>query len=340
MLIINNFQAFPEEWVSLSGEPGRSLQAKTARDFIRGARQQPDAVFLVNCDPRLTLELGAAKRMKLTSAPLVSADLVLRAPSTSTERAVLALKKPLLRQVDLFMHYFRDYRRFAQTFGVPMDRHDFIPFKVNLSQRHGDLPERPDGDYVLCFGRSLRDFDTFFAAMELVPFPGAIAKADPAQLRAHHARFTRSGDSLPANVRVLEDDGSEQAQIRILGGAKMVVLPILKSSLVASGISTCLNAMHLGKCVIGSEGPGMSDIFDEEILAVPPENPAALAAAIRRAWEDDRLRLRTARAGRAYALKAGGEEALYQRIIERISLWYGVRKNRFLNNDERHSTER
>jgi glycosyltransferase involved in cell wall biosynthesis len=158
--------------------------------------------------------------------------------------------------------------------------------------------------------------------MERLPYPGVIAKPDMAGLRAHHARFTRSVDRLPANVRAVEDDGSEQAQIRILGNARIVVLPILKASLVASGISTCLNAMQLGKCVIGTEGPGMSDIFKDEIIAVPPEDPAALAAAIARAWEDGALRSRTSHAGRLYALKAGGESDLYQRIIDRTVLWY------------------
>lgn len=339
MVIVNNFHEFPEEWKSGTDEQGRSVPASTAQDFIRLAALYPEAVMLVNCNPRLTLELGAAKLLRRISAPLVSADLVLRAPSTSGEKALLALKKPLLRQVDLFIHYFRDYKRFADAFGIAQNRHDFVPFKVNLTQRHTDLTARPEGNYVLCFGRSLRDFDTFFSAMERLPFPGAIAKVDPEQLRAHHARFTRSHDSLPGNVRILEDDGSEEAQIRILGGAKLVVLPILKASLVASGISTCLNAMQLGKCVIGSDGPGMSDIFGQEIIAVPPEEPEALAAAIRRAWEDDDLRLRTAQAGRAYALKAGGEQDLYQRMIDRILLWYRVRKNSFSSNDERRYTE-
>jgi len=238
------------------------------------------------------------------------------------EKALLAVKKILLGQVDLFIHYFRDYLRFAEVFGLSLDCHEFVPFKVNLGSRQADWPEQPEGDYVLCFGRSLRDYDTFFEAMEKLPYPAAIARPDMAGLEAHHARFTRSLDRLPANVRILEDEGSELGQIRILGNAKIVVLPILKASLVASGISTCLNAMQLGKCVVGSEGPGMSDIFTDEIISVPPEDPDALAAAITQVWEDPELRLKTARAGHLYAQKVGGEADLYQRIVDRIVLWY------------------
>jgi glycosyltransferase involved in cell wall biosynthesis len=323
MVIINNFHAFPPEWRAVTGERGTSRQANNAKEFLQLARDNAEAVVVVNCNPRLTLEMGAAKLFgRLGKTPVVSIDLVLRAPRTPAQQAMLAVKKLFLRQVDLYIHYFRDYRGYADVFGIPPDRHEFVPFKVNLGTRHADLPEQPEGEYVLCFGRSLRDYDTFLEAMENVPYPGAIAKPDMAVLRAHHARFTRPPDRLPANVRVFEDDGSELAQIRILGNAKIVVLPILKASLVASGISTCLNAMQLGKCVIGTEGPGMSDIFNDEIIAVPPEDPVALAAAIRRAWEDPALRSRTGHAGRIYALKAGGESELYQRIIDRTVLWY------------------
>jgi glycosyltransferase involved in cell wall biosynthesis len=320
MVIINNFHAFPPEWRAITGERGTSRQANSAKEFLQFARDNPEAVVLVNCNPRLTFEMGVAKMFgRLGKTPIVSVDLVLRAPRTSAQKAMLAVKKLCLRQVDLYIHYFRDYRRFAEVFGIPPDRHEFVPFKVNIRT---DLPEQPEGEYVLCFGRSLRDYDTFLEAMESVPYPGAIAKPDRGGLRAHHARFTRPLDRLPTNVRTLDDDGSEAAQVRILGNAKVVVLPILKASLVASGISTCLNAMQLGKCVIGTEGPGMSDIFEDEIIAVPPEDPGALAAAIGRAWEDGALRLKTGHAGRIYALKAGGESDLYQRIIDRTVLWY------------------
>jgi glycosyltransferase involved in cell wall biosynthesis len=82
-----------------------------------------------------------------------------------------------------------------------------------------------------------------------------------------------------------------------------------------------LNAMLLGKCVIASEGPGLSDVLSDEILKVPPEDPAALAAVIARAWEDDELRGRTAASGFRYALSLGGEPELYRRILKQVVAW-------------------
>lgn len=165
------------------------------------------------------------------------------------------------------------------------------------------------------------DFDTFFDAIEQSGYPAAIAQPNFVSLREHGARFSRPLDELPPNVRLLPDDFSSEAQKSILRRARIVVLPILKSSLVASGISTCLNAMLAGKCVIGTEGPGTSDIFKGEILTAPPENASALASVIRLAWENDELRRRTAEAGQRYARALGGESELYQRIIDDIDGW-------------------
>ncbi len=84
--------------------------------------------------------------------------------------------------------------------------------------------------------------------------------------------------------------------------------------------------MLLGKCVIGSEGPGMSDIFFDKALIVAPEDPNALAKMISRAWTDKGLSTRTALAGHKYALELGGEPELYQRIIDQVVRWYRGRE--------------
>jgi glycosyltransferase involved in cell wall biosynthesis len=254
---------------------------------------------------------------------LVAVDMVLRQPRGWKDAATQPAKRFLLGRVDHFIHYFRDVSGYDRVFGIDAARSSFVPFKTNLLE--GRLLEpHADGEYVLCFGRSLRDFDTFFAAVEQLPYPAAVSRQDPAVLRAHGARFTRSWDNLPQQVRVVEDHGKDEDQVRIIGAAKLVVLPILKTSLVASGISSCLNAMSLGKCVIGTEGPGMSDVFrNGEVIVVPAEDPAALAGVIRTAWEDDALRLRTAQAGHRYAVAQGGEQELYQRIIDRVVELYG-----------------
>jgi glycosyltransferase involved in cell wall biosynthesis len=317
MLIATNFVRFPQSWRAANGIQGTAVPAFTPREYW--SRRGPGTVWLVNCNTTLTLKLGAIKLVSPRSAKLMAVDLVLRAP-TGSARLSQPLKRLLFHQVDHFIHYFRDVSGFERSFGIGADRSAFVRFKVNLLDRYRVDPA-PDGDYVLCLGRSMRDFDTFFEAMEQVPYPAAITTPTPAVFAQHGARFTRPLDALPANVRVVDDDGSDDSMIRIVSGARLVVLPVLKTSMVASGISTALNAMILGKCVIGSEGPGMSDIFTDEVLMAPPEDSAALARVIKRAWEDDRLRRGTAAAGLSYAREAGGEPELYQRIIDQVAAW-------------------
>ncbi|HUI80250.1 MAG TPA: glycosyltransferase [Bryobacteraceae bacterium] len=326
MVIVSNFADFPERWISSSGEQGRSLYAATAVEFLE-RRKEPDAVFLINCDPPLTYRLAAESLVPLRAFPsLVSVDIVLRPPTGLSQQLLLPLRRFLFSRIDHYIHYFRDLRKLKSVYGIGPDRSSFIPFKPNLSD-HNRAEPCSDGAYVLAFGRSMRDFDTFLEAMEMLPqYPGAITPPALAQLPQHCGRFSRPLDQLPPNVRCLDYDLSEAAEIRVLRGAKIVVVPILKTSLVSAGISVCLNSLWLGKCVIGSEGPGMLDVFTGgEILTVPPEDPAALAAMIRRVWEDDELRRRTAAAGHAYALRIGGTKELYARIIDQVAAWWRTR---------------
>lgn len=316
MLIVTNFETFPERWRASGGEEGRSVRARCWREFLR-AGSDPAAVFVVNCNPALVLQLAACSRvLPFRRRPLVAVDLVLRRPRGVAAAAAAALKRILFGRVDHFIHYFRDLRGYQEVYGIGPERSSFVPFKPNLRYRL-QTETRSDGDYVLCLGRSQRDYDTFFAAMQKLPYPGAIAQPDAAELAAHGAKFASAA---PPHIQALADDGGEESQARLLEGARLVVIPILKSNMAASGISTALNAMLLGKCVIASEGPGVSDVFSDELLTVPPEDAAALAAMIERAWNDDALREKTA-AGHRYAMSLGGEPELYQRIIDRLVAW-------------------
>ena len=319
MLILTNIDGFPSHWRAANGQAGTSRVARTLPELRSQLGEA--TLIIIDGNPQLVLDLCLyfffhPRRRR----PLVSVDIVLRAPPAGVGPALKTwVKRLLLTRVDHFIHYFKDLRGYSQYYGITPERSSFVPFKPNLRYRY-DAMLRADGRYVLCFGRSLRDYDTFLRAAELFDYPAAVPTPDFAQLIRHGSRFTRSLEELPANVEVLPDDGGQDSQIRILEGAHLVVLPILKSSLL-SGIGTYLNAMMLGKCVIMSEGPGGSDVLTDQALFVPPEDPAALAEMIRRCWEDDQLRHRTAERGHAYAMSLGGEPQFYQRIIDRAVGW-------------------
>jgi glycosyltransferase involved in cell wall biosynthesis len=318
VLIVTNLERFPLEWTSTSGYSGKSVAANTASEFFRH-RKEKDAVLLVNCNPEISFKLAA--RLWFRKKPdLVSLDLVLRRPHNLGSRVALPVRRLLLRRVNHFIHYFRDLREYSRVYGITPERSSFVPFKVNREIVEGHATDG-SGEYVLCLGQSMRDFDTFFTAMEKLVCPAAIPEPNFELLRKHGSKFTRPLNELPRNVRLLPDDKSVEKQDRLIRNARVIVLPILKTSMVASGIGTSLNSMFAGKCVIGTEGPGMSDIFGKEMLFAPPEDPEALARVIQLAWQDTELRQRTAMAGQRLAKSLGGEPELYQRIIDSVVSW-------------------
>ena len=320
MLIVTNIRSFPREWTA-GGSTGRTALALTARDFLQH-RHDADAVFLVNCAARLVTELATRQSLPFASRrPLIALDIVfLRKPESVPARLSILAKRLVLRNVDYFLHYFRDLSGLDSVYGIGADRSGFVDFKANLWSKRAD-GAKPDGDDVLCFGRSVRDFDTFFDAMEGVQASGAITDPRSASLWKHGSKFTRPLSALPSNVRVLEDDQSANSQAEMLEAARIVVVPMLRGRLIAAGISTILNAMLLGKCVIATAGPGVTDLFDRELISVPPEDPKALASAITRLWNDHDLRRRTAQAGWEYAQRCGSEDDFNHRVISAVVEW-------------------
>jgi glycosyltransferase involved in cell wall biosynthesis len=325
MLIVTNIASFPKQWTASDGTTGRTEFAPSAAEFLR-FRRDTRSVFLVNCDARLALALALERVVALAAPrPLIALDLVfLRRPQTIPATLAALSKRFLLRNVDYFLHYFKDLRGLDSVYGIGPGRSGFVDFKANLwNSRVAEA--RPDGEYALCFGRSLRDFDTFFDALQRLECPGAIVDPQLDSLREHGSRFTRSLSAVPANVRVLADDHTERSQAAALEGAKIVVVPMVRGRLIAAGISTVLNAMALGKCVIATAGPGVTDIFDGELVSVPPEDPEALAAAIARVWHDTELRRRTAQAGWEYARRCGSEQDFNRRVIDAVVKWSSER---------------
>jgi glycosyltransferase involved in cell wall biosynthesis len=290
---------------------------RTPWEFLRKSSQAD--LVIINCDVSLAMKLAALYLLfPFWRRPILGNDILLRAPATAKAKWTLPLKRFLLSRVDHFALYSRELGGYQKYFGIGPDRASYLRFKPNIRYRY-EYKVGPDGAYVLCFGRSERDYDTFFQAMEKLPdVPAAIPPPNFAAFKKHTSRFTYDVDRLPANVTVLADDGGMESLIRIIENAKLVVLPMLAKRIAPAGIGTYLNAMVMGKCVITSHGVGTTDVLDEgQALLVPPEDPDALARTIRRAWVDQELRERTAEAGRIYAESCGGEQELRQRVLDR-----------------------
>ena len=216
--ILTNFERFPETWSLPSGESGTAKKLKGFEGF-RDNLTSGDLVLL-NGDVSLTYSLaGYFLRTPSKRRPFVAADLVLRRPLTLSGSLTLPFKRLLLRQVDHFIHYFEQSEGYRQVYGITPEKSTFVPFKPNLRYRF-DPKTSTDGEYVLCFGRSQRDYEIFFDATAGLPYPAAIPSPNFDSLREHGSLFTRPMDQVPKTVRMLDDDGSQESMIRVLEGAQ------------------------------------------------------------------------------------------------------------------------
>ena len=246
---------------------------------------------------------------------LVSADLILRPPRTAKERLKTFAKRVAFSRVDRFVLYFKDLAGYERFYGIGPRRAAYVPFKVNGRDEIDARTEAtPEGDYVLCAGRTLRDVGTFVEAMRRAGCPGVLLQQRRELLNAHGTN-SWAGE-LPDNVELITDDSDRiESYLDFIARARLVVIPRFRGDIAPTGISTYLVAMALGKCVIISAGPGAEDVLTDEAVIVPPEDPAALAERIKLLWEDDALRAATAARGRLYAERAGDERRLLSDIL-------------------------
>jgi glycosyltransferase involved in cell wall biosynthesis len=96
-----------------------------------------------------------------------------------------------------------------------------------------------------------------------------------------------AGTDVPANVSV---EGLVRPDILRADyqGCRFVVVPVQRTTQWSAGMTAALEAQAMGKAVIATEMPGMSEyvLQGETGLLVPPQDPQAMRAAIRELWTD------------------------------------------------------
>jgi len=245
---------------------------------------------------------------------VVAVDFILSRPTGWKQAIVAWMKGVLLRKVDRFILHFKDTSEYERIYGIPPSKCVFVPFKVNYWEKMtaGDQPPGSE-EYVFTAGRSYRDFPTFIEAMRRVDYPGLLLYEEAALLKRSATDVDLS--NLPPNLAAAKNEG-EQSWVEFIRRAKIVVVPLLPSTMYAPGLSLYLMAMAMNKSVIVTEGLATREMLRDEVVAVPPQDPAALADAITQLWTDDELRHRTAENGRRYAEHCGGEARLLADIVQ------------------------
>jgi glycosyltransferase involved in cell wall biosynthesis len=172
--------------------------------------------------------------------------------------------------------------------------------------------DQPLGPVIAVGDDVARDFDTFRAAVAPIPVR-AIAKT----------RMIRQDLTNYPNLRVLSQRLSREAYRDLLASAIVVVVP-LHSAVHASGISTLLEAMALGKAIVISDSPGIRDYVVNEgnCLVVPCNDRDALQAAIARLVDDREFRVRLASNARTDAEQRYSPEAVapsFEKILRPLA---------------------
>jgi glycosyltransferase involved in cell wall biosynthesis len=145
----------------------------------------------------------------------------------------------------------------------------------------GEDPGAPRGECVLSVGLAYRDYSTLTAAMRMLPHIACRIRAGSTWVEGQ----TRYGQ-LPPNVY---NQGLARPDVlrADYAASRLVVVPITTTTQWSAGATSALEAQAMGRPVVASRTPGMSDyvLHGETGLLVEPRDPAALAAAIRELWE-------------------------------------------------------
>lgn len=249
-----------------------------------------------------------------TRCQLVAVDFILSRPRSWSQLLIVKMKGLLLRKADRFVLHFKDTSGYQELYGIPPNKCVFVPFKVNCWERLPSDAEASLGEeYVFTAGRSYRDYPTFIDAMHRAGCSGLFLYEDFALHRQAGSEVDLT--TLPKNLIAVKNVG-EQSWVDYIRRSKIVVVPLLPSTLYAPGLSLYLMAMALKKCVIITEGLATRGILTNEAVMVPPQDSRALADAIKRVWDDDAFRKKTAEAGRRYAESCGGESRLLASILD------------------------
>lgn len=157
--------------------------------------------------------------------------------------------------------------RFAGTWGVAPERVFVTPYCHTLSEADLAAPTSTDGP-VFAGGNSLRDYGPLVAAASEVDVPVTLA-----------TKLVE--EPLPTNVTA--GPVPYERFFELLRNARLVVVPLADREDRTAGQQTYLNAMALGKPVIVTDSPGVREYVEDGRtgIVVPPNDPAALARAMR-----------------------------------------------------------
>src|SRR5712692_1807011 len=169
-------------------------------------------------------------------------------------------------------------------------------------------PTPPEPDLVCSAGQLLRDYDSLIRATKGLGIRVHIAAGSP-----WIAEEPRPSRALPGYVDWRRYDRCELRELYVR--AAVAVVPIVQNG-YQTGISTILEMMAMGKCVIAARTRGQTDIIEDGVtgIYVPPGDPAALRTALQRVLARPDEAARMGRAARIFVEQKANLDLFVDRI--------------------------
>ena len=211
--------------------------------------------------------------------------------------------------IDRFLCYATsEERNLVDRLSVPAERVTRIAYHAD--QRFFRPPDSPpEPDLICSAGQLLRDYPTLVAAVRGLPLRLRIAAGSP-----WIAKELKPRAPLPGNV---EWGRYSRFELRELYRRSLVCVVPIQENDYQTGISTILEMMAMGKCVIATRTRGQTDTLLDGVngIYVPPADAAALRAAIVRALENPEETARIGAAARRYI----EENATLDLFVDRVA---------------------
>ena len=211
--------------------------------------------------------------------------------------------------IDRFLCYATsEERNLVERLSVPAERVERIAYHADQRFfRPFEAP--PEPDLICSAGQLLRDYPTLVEAVRGLPLHLRIAAGSP-----WIAEDLKPGAPLPSNV---EWGKYSRFDLRALYARSAVCVVPIQENDYQTGISTILEMMAMGKCVIATRTRGQTDTLVDGVngIYVPPGDVAALRAAILRAVEHPEETARMGAAARRYI----EEHATLDLFVDRVS---------------------
>ncbi len=310
---------------SLAGLGRRYLAAARRLEQRWRRRVGPPPLVVVGFGGQLDLLLAAAvcrPRVGLVFAPLVSLTETLvedrRVYPAGGVRARLttALDRFTLRTADLVLADTAAHAAYLTELGAPAARVDVFYLGAE-PEFVAAPPPHPVPRRVLFCGRYL-------------PLHGLETIVDAAALLGDAANVVMLGDG-PERARIEARARAAGARIEWRAEVPLAALPgELAAAAVVLGVfdagrkaamvvpNKVYQAVAAGRPLVTRDGPALREVLQPEVhcLACPPNDPAALAGAVRRLLDDPALAERLAAAGRAHLLERFGPARQAARLGE------------------------